>query len=226
MANVILVAGTYHGGWYWSNLVERLVSRGHQVFAPTLLGLGDDSPSLSPITLDDHIQQVVHLIENERLSDVTLVGWSYGGMVITGVPSHTDSKISHLIYLDAAVPKSGQAEFDIIPGWLREQQLAECLDGLNQFPSQEFLAYEPRMKPHPIGTKKDPISYDEQQLALIPKTYVLPGKEVSNGPFAEVVQRIAGEPNWNLIEVDAGHDLYRDAPMEIERIILGLLSNL
>jgi pimeloyl-ACP methyl ester carboxylesterase len=220
MANLILVAGTYHGGWYWNNLVESLVSRGHRVFAPTLLGLGDDSPTLSPITLDDHIQQVVNLIENQGLSDVTLVGWSYGGMVITGVPSHTDSKVSHLIYLDAAVPKSGQAEFDIVPGWLRDKQMAECFDGINQYPSAEFLVYESRMKPHPIGTKTQPIAYDEVKFDALPKTYVVAGKESGTGPFAQVVARISTESNWNIIEIPAGHDLYRDAPLEVEQVIL------
>jgi hypothetical protein len=34
------------------------------------------------------------------------------------------------------------------------------------------------------------------------------------------VARISTEPNWNIIEVSAGHDLYRDAPLEVEQVIL------
>jgi pimeloyl-ACP methyl ester carboxylesterase len=220
MADIILIAGTYHGGWYWQDLVKNLSSSAHRVFAPTLRGLGEDSPSDSPITLSDHIQEVVDLIEDSNLEDIVLVGWSYGGMVITGVPARVQAKIAHLVYLDAAVPKSGQTEFDLIPEWLRDQQLAECLDGLNQFPSAQFLNYEPRMKPHPIGTKQEPIFYDEVKFAGLAKTYVVARREHSNGPFAEVVARISDEPNWRMIELDAGHDLYHDSPVAIERIIL------
>jgi hypothetical protein len=141
-------------------------------------------------------------------------------MVITGVPSHSNATVSHLIYLDAAVPKSGQAEFDIVPGWLRDKQMAECVDGINQYPSAEFLAYESRMKPHPIGTKTHPIAYDEGKFNAMPKTYVVASKEAGLGPFAQVVARISTEPNWNIIEVSAGHDLYRDAPLDVEKAIL------
>jgi pimeloyl-ACP methyl ester carboxylesterase len=224
MADIILIAGTYYGGWYWQNLVANLASSGNRVFAPTLKGLGEDSPSDSPISLSDHIQEVVDVIEENKLNDVVLVGWSYGGMVITGVPARVQAKIAHLVYLDAAVPKSGQTEFDLIPEWLRDQQLAECLDGLNQFPSAQFLNYEPRMKPHPIGTKQEPIFYDEGQFVGLAKTYVVAGRERGNGPFAEVVARISSESNWRIIELDAGHDLYRDSPTEIERILLDLVS--
>jgi pimeloyl-ACP methyl ester carboxylesterase len=224
MADIILVAGTYHGGWYWDDLVANLSNSNHRVLAPTLRGLGEDSPASIPVSLSDHIQEVVDLIEDSNLEDVVLVGWSYGGMVITGVPARTSAQISHLVYLDAAVPKSGQAEFDIIPIWLRDQQLAECRDGLNQFPSDEFLKYEPRVKPHPIGTKQEPISYDETQFALLGKTYVVAGRERDSGPFSIVVERISHQPNWRILEVDAGHDLYRDSPQEIERIIRELVA--
>lgn len=224
MADIILIAGTYYGGWYWQNLVANLSSSGHRVFAPTLRGLGEDSPSDSPISLSDHIQEVVDMIDDNNLDDVVLVGWSYGGMVITGVPARVQAKIAHLVYLDAAVPVSGQTEFDLIPDWLRAKQLAECLDGRNQFPSAEFLNYEPRMKPHPIGTKQEPISYDEVQLAGLAKTYVVAGKERGSGPFAEVVARISSETNWRIIELDAGHDVYRDSPEEVERIIFSITA--
>jgi pimeloyl-ACP methyl ester carboxylesterase len=220
MTNIILVAGTYFGGWYWTDLAENLRAKGHTVFTPTLSGLGDDSPSKKSINLDDHINDIVKIIEANNLNEVVLVGWSYGGMVITGVQAKTPAKVSHLIYLDAAVPKSGQAEFDIIPEWLKEKQVAECEDGLNQFPSKEFLEYESRMKPHPIGTKTQAIQYDETQFSEIPKTYVVAGNDGENGVFADVVKRIRTEPNWDIIELPVGHDVYKAAPAEVEGIIL------
>ena len=52
---------------------------------------------------------------SEELSDIVLVGHSYGGMVVTGVADSLPGKISSLVYLDAFVPKSGDALVKLLP---------------------------------------------------------------------------------------------------------------
>ena len=37
-------------------------------------------------------------------------GWSYGGMIITGVAERMPERLSHLVYLDAWVPRDGEAQ--------------------------------------------------------------------------------------------------------------------
>lgn len=59
---------------------------------PTLSGLGDRRHVGQDADLDTHIQDVITHIEMEGLEGVTLVGWSYGGMVITGVLSRIPHK--------------------------------------------------------------------------------------------------------------------------------------
>src|ERR1700749_3786405 len=39
----VLVHGSWHGGWCWSRVADRLRAGGHMVFAPTLSGLGERS---------------------------------------------------------------------------------------------------------------------------------------------------------------------------------------
>lgn len=65
-------------------------------------------------TLQDHIREVCNLITDKDLEKVILVGHSYAGMVITGVASTLPEKLSHLIYVDTAVPESEQSLFDIL----------------------------------------------------------------------------------------------------------------
>jgi pimeloyl-ACP methyl ester carboxylesterase len=50
------------------------------------------------------------MIFYEDLSNVILVGHSYGGMVITGVAAKRPHRIGHLIYLDAYLPMEGENE--------------------------------------------------------------------------------------------------------------------
>ena len=46
----------------------------------------------------------MHVPEFEELTEVTLVGWSYGGMIITGVAQWVPDRLAQLVYLDANVP--------------------------------------------------------------------------------------------------------------------------
>ena len=48
------------------------------------------------------------------LDAIILVGHSYGGMIITGVAARMPEKISHLVYIDAAYPESGQSLYDLM----------------------------------------------------------------------------------------------------------------
>jgi|TARA_B100001971_G_scaffold39114_1_gene34215 pimeloyl-ACP methyl ester carboxylesterase len=49
------------------------------------------------------------------LTDVVLVGHSYGGMVVTGAADHQFSRADTLIYLDAFLPEDGQSVMDLQP---------------------------------------------------------------------------------------------------------------
>ena len=82
MATFVLVHGAWAGGWAWKRVAPLLRAQGHDVFTPTLTGLGERVHLANPqVNLDTHIQDVVNLLLYEDLENVVLVGWSYGGMV-------------------------------------------------------------------------------------------------------------------------------------------------
>ena len=114
MATYVLVHGGGHGGWCYQRVARLLRSAGHEVYTPTLTGLGERSHLLSPdIDLDLHIRDVVAVLHYEDLDDVILVGHSYGGMVITGVADRAADRIGRVVYLDAANPENGQSLVDV-----------------------------------------------------------------------------------------------------------------
>ncbi len=105
--------GAWHGGWCW-RFVRPLLAE-HQVFAPSLTGLGERKHLARPeVDLDTHIADVVNLLEMEDLRDVVLVGHSYGGMVVTGAADRARSRIRRLVYLDAFVPENGKCVLDYV----------------------------------------------------------------------------------------------------------------
>src|SRR6266403_787790 len=103
MRTYVLVHGGGHGGWCYQRVARILRSRGHEVYTPTMTGLGERAHLLSPaIDLNTQITDVVKALEFEDLRNVILVGHSYGGMIITGVADRATDRVGHIVYLDAA----------------------------------------------------------------------------------------------------------------------------
>ena len=85
MTTYVLVHGGGHGGWCYQPVARLLRAHGHEVYAPSLTGLGERAHLFRcDVDLDCHITDIVNLLHFEDLRDVILVGHSYGGMVITG----------------------------------------------------------------------------------------------------------------------------------------------
>ena len=53
MTTIVLIHGAWHGGWCWKKVAPLLRAAGHEVYTPTLTGLGDRAHLLGPaVTLD------------------------------------------------------------------------------------------------------------------------------------------------------------------------------
>ena len=110
MATYVLVHGGGHGGWCYRRVARILRAAGHDVYTPTMTGLGERAHLVgSDVDLDLHIRDIAAVLHYEDLRDVILVGHSYGGMVITGVADRATGRIGRLVYLDAATPVNGQS---------------------------------------------------------------------------------------------------------------------
>jgi pimeloyl-ACP methyl ester carboxylesterase len=97
-------------------VVPHLRASGHAVYTPTLTGLGERAHLLGCVDgLDTLVDDVLGVIEYEDIENVVLVGHSYGGVVTTAVAEVVAQKLSHVVYLDAWVPKDGQRMFDLMP---------------------------------------------------------------------------------------------------------------
>jgi pimeloyl-ACP methyl ester carboxylesterase len=92
-----------------------LRAEGHDVYAPSLTGLGEREHLFRcGVDLDCHIKYIVKLLHFEDLHRVILVGHSYGGMVITGAADRANDRVGHLVYLDAYGTMSWAARARII----------------------------------------------------------------------------------------------------------------
>jgi len=229
----VLVHGAWHGGWCWTRVTSRLRAKGHEVFTPTLTGLGErEHLANSDVDLDTHITDVVKLLEFEDLRDVVLVGHSYGGFVVSGVIDEAATRLKGVVYLDAFVPpKGGVSTLDMLGeagAGLREQLGAYV--PVPDPPLGDFGVTDPadlawirdKMRPHPPKTfahgVKMPVPLEKRGLKL---SYVL---ATGGGPtlFYPVAERLRGKPEWHVTELGTGHDMMVTMPEELTQILLSL----
>jgi len=227
----LLVHGAWHGGWCWRDVVPRLRKAGHEVFAPSLTGLGERKHLASArVDLETHIQDIVALVEMEDLKKVVLVGHSYGGMVITGVADRIPTRLAALVYLDAFVPENGKCALDyVVPeraarmrhegertGFVTPPLMS--LWGLTLQSHLDFVG--PREVRHPFPTFSQPISLSNYaESRRIPKTFLYCSSPAT-GTFDQFAERYRNDPAWRFHELKTGHDAMLLVPDEVTRLLL------
>ncbi len=226
MATFVLIHGAWSGGWCWKFVSPLLRQAGHDVYAPSLTGLGNRSHLLSrEVDLELHIQDVLGVITWGELDNVTLVGHSYGGMVVTGVADRVPDKIGSLIYLDAFMPKSGQALRDLISPERAAnifQSVEEKGEGwyVPPLPAPFWHIHDPELAalhdrlstPHPIATMTQTLSLSGNHLNIAKKAFILAtGYEPSSFPrFADE----ARDMDWPVEELPTHHYTMFSMPQE------------
>lgn len=235
MKNFVLVHGAWAGGWCWRRVVPLLRAAGHEVYPITLTGVGERSHLISKdIRLATHIRDVVNAIDNEELDNIVLVGHSYGGIVITGVADHLLERgtpgLELLVYVDAVTPYPGES-------W-SSQHAKETIDarvkaaaetGNVSIPPPDAAAFglegadrdwvNRRQTPQPFGVYQDPLMFDAQRVASVPRTFI-DCTDPALPTIAVMRQRVRSEPGWKVVEMRTGHDPMVSRPEELAKILL------
>jgi pimeloyl-ACP methyl ester carboxylesterase len=242
MATFVLVHGGGHGGWCYQRVSRLLRAAGHEVYAPTLTGLGERSHLVGPeVDLSLHIQDVVAVLHYEDLRDVILVGHSYGGMVITGIADQARSRVGKLVYLDAANPENGQSLVDVagpviemvrpsgqvingVELVLLPAPDAGRLYGVTDAADLEWMAS--RLTGHPWKCFEQKLDlHDEAEFSKIPQYpqyhIVCTSTLATRDPRLMEEARAAGR----LWDIDTGHDLMITEPQKVTDALLAVASD-
>jgi pimeloyl-ACP methyl ester carboxylesterase len=220
MANFLIVHGGWGGGWAWRKMRPLMAARRHEFFTPTLTGQGERAHLAHPdVDLDTHIQDIVAVIEYEDLSDVILVGHSYGGMVATGAADRLRERVKRLIYVDAFVPEAGKSVNDyFFAGERRGALLQSLIDGWKvpaqplpkDTPADEAAWMEPRRAPQPFKSIEQKFAFKNGPLTL-PRAYIYCQRCSPGDPFRQFLAR-AQKEGWSTREIDASHSPHVTAP--------------
>lgn len=215
-----------HSGWgsekQYTEVAGLLRSAGHEVYTPTLTGHGDRAHLASPeLNLSTQIQDIISFIEWRDLTNVILCGHSYSGFIITGVADQLHERIHSLVYIDAMIPKNGESVVSSGPAGREEAFLAMQARGEYLLPMPEFLANSFGLDMgdvgfQPLGTFLEPITLNGSWLQVKNKIFIL---AVNWPPSAQRAATIEGNPDWTIVEVNAGHSVMQDVPDRLVKIL-------
>ena len=240
--NFVLVHGAWHGGWCWEAVKKALEDSGANVLAPTLPGLGSRANELgSEMGLQTHIDDLVATIVESGLSDIILVGHSYGGMVISGAADSLAQTIDTLVYLDAVVPEDDRSMITAHPSINAQIALeteaglrALAPDGISMMtlPPEAFgvASDHPRydwvkanLTPHPLKTWLDPISLANE--VNVPRVFIhATDPVIQQSTIPLFASEAKTSPEWSYFEIATGHDVMVTEPDKLSKILLDLGS--
>lgn len=224
MATIVIVHGMWSGGWLFQPAARILRAAGHEVYTPTLTGVGERVHLGTAETgLDTHVADVVNVLEFEDLRDVTLVGYSYGGVVITVVADRVPERISQLVYLDAWVPENGQSVASLEPEAVAGFVSAAMREGDGWRVPRNPPA--PRRTTHPLRSLVQPaVLTNEAETARIPRAYIrFTRNSLYHAPTMARMAAKAADARWRTLELDADHDAPETHPRELAGLLLNLL---
>ncbi len=239
MAHFLLIHGAWHGAWCWRDVTAMLVRAGHLAHAVTLTGLGERAHLLrSDIDLQTHITDVQNAIEAEEMQRVVLVGHSYAGMLVTAVADRMPQRLSHLVYVDAVVPKPGESWSSTHSPATRQARLGAARGSpVFAFPPPDPVVFglsgqqhdwvRRRQTPHPGHTYEAPLDFDVQRVAAVPRTFVS-----CTAPALATIDAIrprvrsatfwsgAWLPGSRVVEMQTGHDPMVSSPEALTKLLL------
>jgi pimeloyl-ACP methyl ester carboxylesterase len=224
MTRYVLVHGAWHDGDCWADVAAELCAAGHEVHTPTLAGQGRGEVDRT-VGHAEAVASAADAIIDANLSDIVLVGHSYGGTIVSKLAELLTDRIRRLVYWNAFVLLDGESLYDVSPPHYNanmDADAAERGDGSVVLPypvwrevfmndADEALArrvYDERLSPHPVQTLRDKIELKAFPALEIPRSYVNCTEDTAMPP---------GEYGWHprfsarlglhrLVQMPGGHE--------------------
>jgi pimeloyl-ACP methyl ester carboxylesterase len=224
MATFVLVPGAWHGSWTFEAVTPLLERAGHAVHTLTLTGLRpeDDEATVARANLDTHADDVLALLDRAQITDVTLVGHSYGGMVISAAADRAGGRVSRLVHLDAYVPRDGESCWSLTTEAYRQSFVRGAM-GTGFAVRPPFRAPhggDPRRRPHPLASLLQAIRLTGAVERVPRRDFVYCSGWEDGTPFAGLRARLQADPGWQVHDLPTAHNAMRDAPEAVAELLI------
>ncbi len=232
---IVLIPGLWLDGSSWEAVVPTLEQAGHRTHALTLPGMESKDADRSEITLRDHVDAVVEVIDSldPAGGKVVLVGHSGGGAIAHAAVDARPDRVARVVYVDSWPSGDGgviNAGFPAdngevpLPDWslFDEEDLVDLDDELR-------TAFRERAIPSPVHVTRDPQRLSDRRRYDVPATVI--ACEFSSAMLREWMEQgesplreLAKLRAVDYIDLPTGHWPQFTRPEELGRAILAIVG--
>ncbi len=176
--NIILIPGFWLDASSWDEVVPALERAGHRTHALTLPGMESKDADRSGITLRDHIDAVVEVIDSVDPADgkVVLVGHSGGGADAHAAVDARPGRVARVDYVDSGPLGDGGVINDELPSEDGEIPLPDWAifddEDLVDLDDELRAAFRQRAIPTPVHVTSDPQRLSDERRYDVPVTVI------------------------------------------------------
>jgi pimeloyl-ACP methyl ester carboxylesterase len=176
--DIILIPGFWLDGSSWDEVILALEPAGHRVHALTLPGMESKDADRSRITLRDHVDSVVKVIDSldPAGGQVVLVGHSGGGAVAHAAVDARPGRIARVVYVDSGPLGPGGVINDELPAENGEVPLPDWSlfdeEDLVDLGDELRAAFRERAIPTPAHVARDPQRLSDERRYRVPVTVI------------------------------------------------------
>lgn len=226
----VLVHGAWGGSYGFRGVRRLLQAQGHEVLTPSLTGIGERSHHTGPLVgLSTHVLDVVNAVRFEDVSDLVLLGFSYGGMVVSGALEQIGDRVRELVLLDAFLPDDGDSVASLTGGALGGEADALGAPWLVPAAPREFedpalgAWSNPRRMGQPIRTLTEPVrlraALEEWPFG---RTYIRATRDPNGAMFDASAARARSSDAWRYHEIATTHMVPENRPEELAALLTRL----
>ncbi|MGW0204007.1 alpha/beta fold hydrolase [Nonomuraea sp. NPDC003201] len=176
--DIILIPGLWLDGSSWDEVVPALVRAGHRPHALTLPGMESKDADRSQITLRDHVDAVVKVIDSfdPAGGKVVLVGHSGGGTIAHVATDARPDRVARVVYVDSVPPGDGGLINDELPVENGEIPLPDWgifeAEDLIDLDDELRAAFRERAIPSPARVASDRVRLSDERRYEVPATVI------------------------------------------------------
>jgi pimeloyl-ACP methyl ester carboxylesterase len=175
---IVLIPGFWLNGSSWDQVVPVLKQAGHRTHALTLPGMESKDADRSQVTLRDHVDAVVEVIDSidPASGKVVLVGHSGGGAMAHAAVDARPGRVARVVYVDSGPLGEGGVINDEFPAENGEIPLPDWSlfgeDDLVDLDDALRAAFLERAIPTPVHVARDRQRLFDERRYDVPVTVI------------------------------------------------------
>jgi pimeloyl-ACP methyl ester carboxylesterase len=176
--DIILIPGFWLDASSWDEVAPALEQAGHRTHPLTLPGMESKDADRSEITLRDHVDAVVEVIDSldPAAGQVVLVGHSGGGAVAHAAVDARPDRVARVVYVDSGPLGDGGVINDELPSENGEIPLPDWAifddEDLVDLDDELRAMFRERAIPTPVRVASDPQRLSDERRYDVPVTVI------------------------------------------------------